>query len=89
LFEIFLQCEKPSLRRTLYLTITELRNALHACIKITQQEIYAQKVSELSKNGQVWLKSHLLTLHPFLDKEVYLGVGGRLQHSHFSYDTKH
>jgi hypothetical protein len=34
--------KNPSLRRTGNLTNTELRDALHACIKIAQQEIYAQ-----------------------------------------------
>jgi len=81
--------KNPSLRRTGYLTSTELRNALHACIKIAPQEISAQEISDLSKKGQVSLKSHLLPLHPFLDKEGYLRVGGRLQHSHLPYDSKH
>jgi hypothetical protein len=80
--------KNPSLRRTGYLTSTELRNALHACIKIAQQ-IYAKEISDLSKKGQVTLKSQLLPLHPFLDKEGYLRVGGRLQHSHLPYDSKH
>jgi len=31
----------------------------------------------------------LQPLHPFLDKEGYLRVGGRLQHSHLPYDSKH
>jgi hypothetical protein len=69
--------------------ITELRDALYACIKIAQQEIYAQEISDLSKKSQVSLKSQLLPLHPFLDKEGYLRVGGRLQHSHLPYDSKH
>jgi hypothetical protein len=81
--------KNPSLRRTGYLASTELRNALHTCIKIAQQEIYAQEISDLSKKGQVSLKSQLLPLHPFLDKERYLRFGGRLQHSHLPYDSKH
>ena len=67
----------------------ELRDALHACIKIAQQEIYAQEISDLSKKGQVLSKSQLQPLHPFLDKEGYLRVGGRLQHSHLPYNSKH
>jgi len=57
--------KNPSLRRTGYLTSTELRDALHACIKIAQQEIHAQEISDLRKKGQVPLKSQLQTLHPF------------------------
>ena len=45
--------KNPSLRRTGYFTGTELRDALHACIKMAQQEIYAQEISDLSKKGQV------------------------------------
>jgi len=77
------------LLRTGYLTSTELRDALHACIKIAQQDIYAQEISDLSKKGQVSPKIQMQPLHPFLDKEGYLRVGGRLQHSHLPYDSKH
>jgi len=79
----------PSLRRTGYLTSTELRDALHACIKIAQQEIYAPEINDLCKKVQVSPKSQLQSLHPFLDKEGYLRVGGRLYHSHLPYDSKH
>jgi hypothetical protein len=81
--------KNPLLRRTVYLTSTELRDALHACIKIAQQKIYAQEICDLSKKGQVSSKSQLQPLHPFLDKEGYIRVGGRLQHSHLPYDCEH
>jgi hypothetical protein len=42
----------PSLR-TGYLISTGLRDALHACIKIAQQEICAQKINDLCNKGQV------------------------------------
>jgi hypothetical protein len=78
----------PLSRRTGYLTSTELRDALHTCIKLAQQEIYAQEINDLSKKIQVLSKIQLQPLHPFLDKEGYLRVGGRLQHSHLPYDSK-
>ena len=81
--------KNPSLRRTGYLTSTELRDTLHACIKVAQQEIYAQEIIDLSKKGQVSSKSQFQPLHPFLDKEGYLRVGGRLQHSHLPCNSKH
>jgi len=68
----FHNARNPSLKRTGYLTSTELRDALHACIKIAKQDIYAQEISDLSKKGQVLSKSQLQPLHPFLDKEGYL-----------------
>jgi len=79
----------PLLRRTGYLTSTELRDALHACIKIAQQEICAQEINDLFKKGQFSSKSELQLLHPFFDNESYLRVSGRLQHSHLPYDSKH
>jgi len=85
----FHNARNPSLRRTGYPTSTELRDTLHACIKIAQQDIYAQEISDLSKKVQVSSKSQLQPLHPFFDKEGYFRVGGRLQHSHLPYDPKH
>jgi hypothetical protein len=78
----------PLLRRTGYLTSTELRDALHTCIKIAQQEIYAQEISNLSMKGHVSSKSHLQTMLPFLDKEGYLRLDGRLQHAHLPYHSR-
>jgi len=69
----------PSLRRTGYLTSTELRDALHTCIKIAQLEICAQEINDLCKTGQVSSKSQLQPLHPFRDSDSYLWVGGRLR----------
>ena len=83
--EFFHNARNPSLRRTCYLTST----ALYACIKIAQQDIYSQEISDLSKKGQDSSKNQLQPLHPFLDKEGYLRVGGRLQHSHLPHDYKH
>jgi len=87
LFEIFSQCQTPSLRGTGYLSSTELRDALHACIKVAQQGIYAQEISDLSRNGQVSSKSQLQPVHS--PQEGFLRVGGRLQRSHLPYDSKH
>jgi hypothetical protein len=64
-------------RRTGYLTSTELRDALHTCIKIAQQEIYTQEIKDLRNKGQVSSKSQLQPFHPYLDKEDDLGVGVR------------
>jgi hypothetical protein len=66
-----------------------LRDALHACIKIAQQEIYAQETNDLCNKGQVLSRSQLQPLQPFFDKEGYLQLGGRLQHSHLPYNSKH
>ena len=49
----------PSLKRTGYLTSTELEDALRAGIKIAQQEIYAPEINYLCRKGQILLKSQL------------------------------
>jgi len=88
LFKIFSQCKNPVFEDRLSYQ-NRITRCTAACIKIAQHDIYAQEISDLSKKGQVLLKSHLQPLHPFLDKEGYLRVGGRLQHSHLPYDSKH
>ena len=85
----FHNARNPLLRRTSYLTSTELRDALHTCINIAQQDIYAQEISDLNKKDQVSSKSHSQPLHPFLDKKGYLQVGRRLQHSQLPYESKY
>jgi hypothetical protein len=59
-------------KKTGYLTSKELRDALHACIQISQQEVYAQEINDLCKKSQVSLNSQLQLLHLFLHKEDYL-----------------
>jgi hypothetical protein len=54
----------PSSRRTGYLTSTELRDALHACLKIAQQEMYTLENNDLHKKGHganCNLSTHSLT----------------------------
>jgi hypothetical protein len=68
---------------------TQLRDALHACIKVAQQETCTQEINDICKKGQVSSKSQLQPLHTFLDKEYYLQVGGSSQQSNLPYDSKH
>jgi hypothetical protein len=78
-FTFFHNAKNPLLRRTGYLISIELKDAL--------QDIYSQEFSDLNKKGQVSLKSQLQPpLHIFVDKEGYLRVGGRLQHSQLPYE---
>jgi hypothetical protein len=51
--------------------------------------MYAQEINDHCKKGQVSSKSQLQPLHLFLDKEGYFRAGGRLQHSHLPYDSRH
>jgi len=59
-----------SSRKTSCLASTELRDALHTCLKVAQQEIHTQEVDDRKKGSTS--KSQFQHLHPFLDKEDYL-----------------
>jgi len=48
-------------------------------VKIVQQISYAEEMRNLMKKQEVAASSYLKTLHPFIDKEGLLRVGGRLQ----------
>jgi len=71
------------------LSTQELDQALTCCVKIVQQESYAQVLKELGKKQVVAANSVLKTLHPFIDNEGLIRVGGRLQHSTLPYQTRH
>ena len=54
-----------------------------------QQISYKQEIKDLVEFQKVSTTSSLKTLHPFLDNEGILRVGGRLQQSTLPYDIVH
>jgi len=58
-------------------------------VKIVQQESYAQELKELGEKQVVAANSVLKILHPFIDNQGLIRVGGRLQHSTLPYQTRH
>lgn len=85
----FRNLSKPSDRNNNTLTIQELEQALTAIIKICQANTFTQELNDLVKNAKVGPKSRLSTLHPFLDHEGIIRVGGRLHHAPIEYTQKH
>ena len=79
---------KPN-RKTTPLTAQELDSALISCIKLVQQIAYAQEIEDLSTLQEVSRKSSLKSLHPFLDQQGVIRVGGRLQQSTLPYHAIH
>jgi hypothetical protein len=71
------------------LTTQDLDSALTCCIKLVQQNSYAQDIQDLTTLQEVSSKSSLKTLHPFLDQEGIVRVGGRLQQSTLPYQSIH
>ena len=56
---------------------------------MVQQISYPQEIKKLGDEQEVAASSTLKTLHPFLDKEGLLRVGGRLQQSILPYQPRH
>lgn len=70
-----------------YLNSSELEQALFLIIKHEQNIHFKEEILSLHKNSNV--KGNLKPLHPFIDKEGLLRVGGRLQNSQLPYSQKH
>ena len=56
---------------------------------MAQQISYTQEMKDLIEQQEVSSTSSLKTLHPFIDQESLLRVGGRLQHSTLPYQALH
>jgi hypothetical protein len=56
---------------------------------MVQQISFTQKIKDLIEKQEVASSSSLKTLHPFIDKEGLLRVGGRLQESTLPYQAMH
>jgi hypothetical protein len=64
-------------RETTPLTEQELDSALTCCNNLIQQNSYAQEIEDLTTRQEVSSKSTLKSLHPFLDQQGIIRVGGR------------
>jgi hypothetical protein len=83
-------CRHPKTnRQTTTLTTQDLDQARNCCVKMVQHISYAQEIEDLMEHQEVAATSSLKTLHPFIDQEGLLRVGGRLQQSKISYQTIH
>ncbi|XP_039303404.1 uncharacterized protein LOC120357308 [Solenopsis invicta] len=71
------------------ITLQEKRKAKLKLIKLIQTEEYNEELNALQAKNKVSLKSKLKTLHPFLDDEGVIRVGGRLQQASLPERTKH
>jgi hypothetical protein len=76
-------------KQTTTLTTQELDQALTCRVKMVQQISYAQEIKQLMEQQEVTSTSSLKTLHPFIDQEGLLRVGGRLQQPALPYQTIH
>lgn len=79
----------PEERRKGFLTTSELTKSFNIHIKEAQQDTFHEEIKLLKTYKNISKKSKLLKLHPFLDKNGLLRVGGRLQKSNLTYESKH
>jgi hypothetical protein len=66
----------------------ELDESLMSCVKFVQLT-YKGEIQDLNNKLEISKRSNLKSLHPFLDKQGFLRVGGRLQQSALPYQTIH
>lgn len=67
----------------------EIHKANQILILETQRIHFATELSDLKANKQIRSTSKILPLSPFIDKNGFLRVGGRIQRSRATFDTKH
>lgn len=71
------------------LSVTELQKAHNLLIRHTQGSEFSGKIADLKKGRAMLSTNKILQLHPFLDDQDILRVGGRLQYSSWKYGRKH
>ncbi|XP_023947649.2 uncharacterized protein LOC112052703 [Bicyclus anynana] len=71
------------------LSTIELQNALNLIIHKSQVEMFPDEYSLLKAGKALSPKNRLKSLTPFLDNNDLLRIGGRLDNSPYTYDTKH
>jgi len=76
-------------RQSTTLSTQDLDQALTCCVKMAQQISYVKEMKDPMEQQQITPNSSLKTLHPFIDTEGLLRVGGRLQQSMLPYQAMH
>lgn len=71
------------------LSLQELDKALISAIKMCQASEFHQELRDFRDQKQLNSKSKILNLHPFLDSESIIRVGGRLRHAPIEYSRKY
>ena len=67
----------------------ELHGTLLVFIRQSQKSHFSIEIKELEAQRCIPNNSKILSLNPFLDIAGILRVGGRLQHSQLTYESKH
>ncbi|XP_071651699.1 uncharacterized protein [Temnothorax longispinosus] len=71
------------------LTVRELNRAMATILRMVQAERFGREVLELQAEQRVRHDSALITLHPFLDSDNLIRVGGRLRNAPVCYSRRY
>lgn len=70
------------------LTIKELQHAINMLVKLVQRHSFKQEINDLKNRRVVNPRSRLFDLHPFIDEDEIIRVGGRLRNAPLSYKKR-
>lgn len=71
------------------LTTVELNQSLNIYLQWIQRNTFGDEINALKKQENISSKSKLRSLHPFIDQNGLLRVGGRLDNSDLPFSKKH
>lgn len=71
------------------ISVNELRQARWLLIRLVQHSSFPEEIQALQRGRPIKSTSKLLTLHPFLDENNIIRVGGRLVNADIDFDKKH
>lgn len=82
-------CRNRNNKRTNHLTTNELNHTTNVFIRFMQENEYHDELRALGRQQPIPPSSKLKSLHPFIDGQGLLRVGGRLQNSSVPYSAQH
>lgn len=89
MFNVKISSSESQQRHSGPLSVSELQRATICLVRISQKVAFAREFTDLSEGMLVGNKSKLKTLHPYIDSNGLIRVGGRLEKSSLPYSQKH
>ncbi|XP_066596626.1 uncharacterized protein [Prorops nasuta] len=71
------------------LSASEIRDSIVAIVQVVQRTHFAAELSALNHGSRIPSRSKLLSLHPVIDSQGVLRIGGRLRNAEISEQMKH
>lgn len=87
IFRFYNKCKKIPTCFPKHITVPEFNFSLNRLIQVVQHAVFAEDIYNVS-HGK-YPSNQLRRLNPFVDKDNFLRVGGRIQKSFLPYESKH